>query len=926
MNPTLGAERRTTTNPLTQLAEHGQSVWLDYIRRNLITSGELARMVEQDDVRGVTSNPTIFEKAIAGGTDYDQALRDLLGRNRHAEPNELYEALAIEDIRNATERLKPVFDRTGGDDGYVSMEVSPLLADDTDKTIVEARRLWEAVNRPNLMIKVPATPEGIPAIELLISEGINVNVTLMFSLSHYESVVHAYLRGLERCADPSSVASVASFFVSRVDTAVDRELERLGVPEALALRGKIAVANSKRVYARFEEIFEGAEFAKYRRRGARAQRVLWASTGTKNPAYSDVLYVEELIGPHTVNTMPPATLNAFRDHGVVRDRLTEGREQDAQHLQQLAEIGVDLDVITAELQEQGVQSFADSFTNLMAALAEKRTALLSEQVAHQELRLGTHEATVRARLDEWGETHVCRRFWEKDPSLWSSDPVPELADRMGWLDLHETMHEQLDDLAELTAGIQSERFRTVVLLGMGGSSLAPEVFGQVFGKSGGFPDLIVLDSTHPAAVRAVEQRFDPTRTLFVVSSKSGTTVETLSFFYTFWDRVAATTRRPGRHFLAITDPGTPLQDLAEERGFRGVVAAPPTVGGRYSALSVFGLVPAALVGVDVHRLLDRAWTMAEASSFCVSERSNPSLELGATLGELARTGIDKVTFITSASLAPFPAWIEQLVAESTGKDGKGIVPVAGETLRLPAFYGKDRLFVFLVLRAEDSPALQARADALEAAGHPVVYIRLAEKADLGQEMFRWEMAVAAASSVLGVHPFNQPDVQVAKELARQAMASGAGSAEQDGATVSIEDRDAVAAGIADWARAQPGDYVAVQAYLAPSPETNRALERVNALLQNRLGIAVTVGYGPRFLHSTGQLHKGGPNSGLFLQLVDEPRVDVTVPETDYSFGTLLRAQALGDYNALAQRKRRILRVNLGSNVAQGLADLEAALS
>ncbi len=925
MTPTT--ESPAATNPLEQLAARGQSVWLDYIRRNLITSGELTRLVEDDGVRGITSNPTIFEKAIAGGTDYDETLRALLAHNRHADPNDLYEALAIEDIRGATERLKPVFDKTGGNDGYVSMEVSPLLADDTTKTIIEARRLWEAVNRPNVMIKVPATPEGIPAIEQLISEGININVTLMFSLAHYEAVVQAYLRGLERCSHPASVASVASFFVSRVDTAVDRELERLAVPEALALRGKIAVANSKRVYTRFKEVFEGPAFADLVRRGARAQRVLWASTGTKNPAYSDVLYVEELIGPHTVNTMPPATLNAFRDHGVVEQRLTEGLEENVRYLESLGRVGVDLDVITETLQEEGVQAFADSFTNLMAALAEKRTALLSEQLAHQELRLGSYEASVKARLDEWGETHVCRRFWQKDPTLWAASSEPELSDRLGWLDLHETMHEQLDDLARLTGEIQQERFRFVVLLGMGGSSLAPEVFAKTFGRMGGYPPLVVLDSTHPEAVREVEERIDPSRTLFIVSSKSGTTLETLSLFRIFWDRVSQTSRLPGRQFLAITDPGTPLEELAREREFRGIIAAPPTVGGRYSALSVFGLVPAALVGVDVHRLLDRAWTMAEASSFCVSERTNPSLELGAVLGELALAGVDKVTFITSPSLGAFPAWIEQLVAESTGKDRKGIVPVAGETQRLPEFYKRDRLFVVLVLDGEETPALIARAQALEFAGHPVVYIRLAEKADLGQEMFRWVMAVATASAILRVHPFNQPDVQLAKDLARRAMnGADAGGRQGEDATIDAADRDALVAGIARWASVKDGDYVGIQAYLAPTHDTSMALERINAVLQNRLRAAVTLGYGPRYLHSTGQLHKGGPNNGLFLQLVDEPEADVSVPETDYTLGTLIRAQALGDYRALVDRSRRVLRVNLGEDVAAGLAQLEIALS
>ncbi len=913
-------------NPLTALSECGQAVWLDYIRRNLMTSGELDRLVEADGLRGVTSNPTIFEKTITGSSDYDTALRALLDENRHTEAGELYEALAIEDIRMAADALRQVYNRSDGGDGFVSLEVSPVLAHDTGGTAEEGRRLWAAVDRPNLMIKVPATPQGIPAVESLIADGINVNVTLMFSLADYDAVAQAYIRGLKDHSDPDSVASVASFFVSRVDTAVDRKLEKVGTPEARALLGKIAIANAKRVYQRFRQIFEGQPFADQRTRGAQPQRVLWASTGTKNPAYSDVLYVEQLIGPSTVNTMPPATLNAFRDHGRARPRLEEGLEEAQEHVTRLGELGVDLDEITEQLQEQGVSAFIDSFTTLMAALDQKRDALLSAQVTRQQSRLGLHQQKVDERLDAWRTTHLCRRFWQKDPTIWARDPVPELADRLGWLDLHEAMHDQLDDLHSFAMEIRNERFSHAVLLGMGGSSLAPEVYYETFGSADGHPALLVLDSTHPGAVRDAQSRIDPGQTIFLVSSKSGTTLETLSLFRTFWDRVSRNGPEAGRHFVAITDPGTPLEDLARERGFRHVFSAPPTVGGRYSALSVFGLVPAAIIGIDVHRLLDRAWTMAEASSFCVGEAANPSLQLGATLGELGLAGLDKVTFVTSPGLAAFPSWLEQLIAESTGKDGKGVVPVASESPGSPESYGNDRLFVFLALEGDDAERLEQRARALEAAGHPVVYIRLTEKADLGQEMFRWEMAVAAAGAVLGIHPFNQPDVQLAKDLARQAMSSaGEAQAASDNGATSASDPQALARELDRWGRVQPGDYAAIQAYLAPTPDTTAALQEIRLALRYRFGVATTLGYGPRFLHSTGQLHKGGANNGLFLQLIDEPLDDVPVPETDYTFGALISAQALGDYRALVQRQRRVLRVNLGHDVRGGLARLQEAL-
>jgi transaldolase len=373
-------------NPLKELSGQGQSIWLDYIRRNLIRTGELKRLVEEDGIRGVTSNPTIFEKAIAGSTDYDDALRALHAKNPKADARNLYEGLAIEDIQMAADVLRPVYDETGGADGYVSFEVSPHLANETQGTISEAKRLRAAVDRPNVMIKVPATPEGIPAIEELIAEAVNINVTLMFSMSHYEAVVGAYMRGLERCPDPAKVASVASFFVSRVDTMVDRALESLATAQAQAkaLLGKIAIANSKMVYHRFLQIFQSEGFVALRRRGARVQRPLWASTGTKNPAYSDVLYIENLIGAETVNTLPPETLHAFKDHGKVPgETIGDSLDDAAAALRRLKALGINLDTITEKLQQDGVAAFASSFDQLIAALEKKRNEIMGAEATRK---------------------------------------------------------------------------------------------------------------------------------------------------------------------------------------------------------------------------------------------------------------------------------------------------------------------------------------------------------------------------------------------------------------------------------------------------------------------------------------------------------------------------------------------------------------
>ena len=913
-------------NRMKELQRYGQSVWLDYLHRKLINSGELKKLIDNDGLRGMTSNPTIFEKAIAHGSDYDETIKAALSDDPKVETGKIYERLAFEDIRAAADVLRPVYDETAGGDGYVSLEVSPLLAHDTEATIAEARRLKKEVNRPNVMIKVPATPAGIPAIEQLTAEGVNVNITLMFSMGHYEAVAGAYLRGIERAENPRAIASVASFFVSRVDTLVDKELEKIGTSEALALRGKIAIANSKAVYRRFEEIFRGEGFARLKSRGARLQRPLWASTGTKNPAYSDVLYVEGLIGSDTINTLPPATIDAFRDHGEARGATVKENLDEAYAIvDRAAKLGIDLEAVGKKLQDDGVESFIKSFDDLMASLEKKRGAMAgaagksSAALDRLDLRLGKYQSRVDRRLKSWQAENFAARLWKKDTTLWSPEPLPELADRLGWLDLPDTMMNQVKDIRSFADKVKADGCRHVALLGMGGSSLAPEVFQRTFGNAAGYPELIVLDSTHPAAVRAVEGRIDVGQTLFLVSSKSGTTMESNSLFYYFWKKVGETKAAPGENFAAITDPGTPLEKLAHERKFRAVFQATPEVGGRYSALTVFGLVPAALVGVDIAAVLESARLMARASA---NGAENPALMLGAALGELGLAKRDKVTFIASPSLAAFPAWVEQLIAESTGKDKTGIVPVATEPVGAPDKYGADRFFVYLKMNGDDKE-LDAKVKALELAGHPVARIEVGARTDIGQEFFRWEVAVAAAGAAIGIHPFNQPDVQLAKDLAKEAMAKkDGGKSAKLKDEISVASAPALREAVSSWlGKKKEHDYLSVQAYLNPSARHTEALTALSAALRDRLRLAATFGYGPRFLHSTGQLHKGGPNSVLALQIVDEPAEDLPVPETDYTFGALIRAQALGDFTALKQRKRRVLRINLGADSESGLKRL-----
>jgi transaldolase/glucose-6-phosphate isomerase len=557
-----------------------------------------------------------------------------------------------------------------------------------------------------------------------------------------------------------------------------------------------------------------------------------------------------------------------------------------------------------------------------------------------EFRLGANQGNIEKRLAAWDKSHFGRRLWAGDPTLWVQGPAAEISNRLGWLRLPETMSGRLDALRGFADEIRAEGIAHVVLLGMGGSSLAPELFQKTLGNAPGHPALTVLDSTHPAAVAAVEKAIDLRRALFVVSSKSGMTIEPLSFFRYFWEKAGRIDGRPGRRFVAISDPGTPLLTLARDRGFRRAFEAIPDVGGRFSALTDFGLVPAALIGIDIDALLERAGNAAAANGPDVPAVASPALRLGAALGELALAGLDKLTIRTSPGLRSFPDWLEQLVAESTGKDGKGIVPIADEPLAPIDRYSKDRVFVYLTLEGEDGPALLEESLALEKAGRPVIRIRLEDKLAIGREIFDWEFAVAATGSVLGVHPFNQPDVELAKELARKTMAMAAGTGSGPAMTMAGRDGagpgadDAVDAGsepsvreaISSWlGGSRPRDYICLQTYLGPGDATARALDGIRRILLETTGLPVTHGRGPRFLHSTGQLHKGGPDEALVLQIVDRPADDLPIPETDSTFGALVRAQAAGDYLALKQRGRRVLRIDLGRDVTGGLARIAAAL-
>src|SRR5438552_172587 len=809
-------------NPIKELHQIGQSLWLDNIRRQLISSGELARL-RDEGLTGVTSNPTIFEKAVSGSTDYDEAMVQLVREKK--KPADMLWELMVEDVQAAADVFRPVYDRTKGKDGFVSIEVGPAIANSTRQTIKFAEYLYDRCARPNVMVKIPATKEGLPAIEDQISKGNNINITLIFAVDRYDD------------------------------------------------------------------------------------------------------YVEELIGPDTVDTIPPATLAAFREHGEVRRSLDENVDLARRQLKQLAEVGVDLDEVTHQLEVEGVESFTKSFDSLLAALEKNAKDIKAGKGPRQWYSLGRLQPAVDAQLSKLQKDDAPRRLWAKDSTLWSADPNKrqEIHDRLGWLDVADKMLEKASEFGELD--LLGRSLSDVVLLGMGGSSLCPDVLRNTFGAVKGHPRLHVLDTTDPATILGVRSKIRIADSMFIVASKSGETTETLSHFAYFWDQVhhGSSPRRGegkgGAQFAAITDPGTSLEKLAKEHGFRWIFPNPPDIGGRYSALSYFGMVPGALTGVDVPEMLERAVEMEHSCADSVHVESNPGVWLGGVMGLLATQGRNKVTLIASPKVSTFGYWVEQLIAERTGKEGKGIVPIEGEPVGKPSVYGDDRLFVYI--RMDADPPNRA-VQALEKAGHPVITLTMRDKLDLGGEFFRWEVATALAGAVLGIDAFDQPNVQESKDHTKKVPATFKTRGKLPSAeTVSAAKAKA---GIASLLKqAKRGAYFAVMSYTARTASSEAAIAAIRTAVRDKTKIATTAGYGPRFLHSTGQLHKGGPKTGLFLQVVQDDVRDVPIPGQPYSFSVLKQAQSLGDMQSLTSRRLPVLRVTLGREPAAGWRALAAAV-
>lgn len=536
--------------------------------------------------------------------------------------------------------------------------------------------------------------------------------------------------------------------------------------------------------------------------------------------------------------------------------------------------------------------------------------------------LGRYEAQVEKRLRSLDEQRFSQRLWAGDPALWKADPEVQkkIKNRLGWLTVTKKMAGQVGELKEFAQSVKEAGFTDVILLGMGGSSLCPEVCRMTFGVADGYPDLKVLDSTDPAMILHVEKDLHFRKTLFIVASKSGTTIEVESLYRYFYEKLKAVARDSiGKQFIAITDPGTPLERLAQEQGFLRIFLSPPDIGGRYSALSYFGLVPAALIGIDLAAFIKRAEQMVQQCGPGIPAEENPGIRLGVILGELGKAGRDKVTLIASPPIRSFGIWVEQLVAESTGKEGKGLVPIEGEAIGRPEVYGEDRLFIYLSTASSTDQKLDKAAQALERSGHPVVKILLRDSLDLAGEFFRWEVATAVAGAILGINPFDEPNVAESKENTRKVLEETGKIGKIPLQEKFLEEKAEAVLGFLNQSRAS--DYVALMAYLGRSDAHERLLQKLRLAIRDHFHVATTLGYGPRFLHSTGQLHKGGPPNGLFLQITAEDREDISIPGEKYTFGTLKKAQALGDFYSLTNKGLRVLQIHLGQEVEKDLKRL-----
>ena len=944
-------------NPLWKLRDHGQSIWLSTLRRRLVDGGDLQHLIEARSLSGIESDLQFLCGALARGNEYGAPLRRLLDEGLDVDT--IGEHLLAEEARAAAEALTPLYEQSNGREGFVSIDVFSGRTGDPQSMSAAIHRAVDLIEHPNAMFKVPATDSGFAVLEAMTTEGYHIHVGPLFSVTSVRRAVEAFAGGLRRRMDSGGAADVMSaisFGLAPLDVAVDDLLGDLirdssgDTSREESLVGSIAVAAAKAACREQRELLQRQLGSDVGAPISPLQRIIWMDTATKNPRFGEFHYIEDLVGPDSGLSLSRSSLEAFHQRGVVAATLGRSVDEATEILAELADVGIDLENLGRRLEQRANDKLAAARDRFVATVGRACEALGADEHAASGVALGggpwwgtvaeIPAELVPAEVTD-GLEELMPRLWGKDPSLWSDEPQEQelIYNQLGWIDLIEPMSFESLPAERFASRLVDGDIEDIVVLGMGGSSLCAEVFRDVFG----IDNVWVLASTIPGVVKRVAEHVDPARTLVVVSSKSGTTLETRVLSDYFYGLATPILENPGERFVAVTDPGTPLEQTAHERDFHGLWLTPPDVGGRFSAFTHFGVLPMALMELDVGAILESAQRMAASCAAEVPVSLNPGVVLGVALHEGFRTGRDKLTFLCDGGLAPFAAWAEQLVAESLGKDGVGLVPIVGEPSGDPGDYGDDRLFIGMELGPEPDARLARLLDQL-AAEHPVMRFHLDDRSEIGAELFRWELGTAVAGALMEINPFDEPAVEASKQRTIEILeAAGDGSPDAPApvdlgngwAVFADLERDAELAarqqgeGLASWLDAHLGraavpDYIGLQVFLAADAETRQRLDDIRWTLRNRLGVATSLGWGPGYLHSTGQLHKGGPATGVYLLVTATDAEDLECPGFGYSFGYLARAQALGDLQALQERGRRVLRLHL-DDPEQGLDMLTDAL-
>lgn len=879
--------------------ELGQSVYLAPGSTSVLADESVRTMIREKHIRGLALDTCSLTHALFSEKRLDSAISPMAMANWSA--NKILCHLSVSAAREATGVLREQFVQSNGQEGMVLLQLDPTYADDPEKIVTNARAIWTKVNRPNMMIGIQATDMGIQAAERLLSDGVNVCLTTVLARGTLQNALQAHQSALEYRAAAGSSSDLLRF-------AISVPIEEFGKN----LKDSSGAEWAAELYRLAAEFYASAEMEKLTANVSAPWKLIWAICDCSGAGQPSLHYTETLIGKNTALAVSPAYLPLLSNHCASAATLngfgTANGYSDLFSDDRLRSVEADMN-----------RSFKTAFEAMAGALEAR-----GEEIRKS---LGPIEAAVSENFGKIESESMISRIFAKDPTVWTFDTqaYPEIRNRLGWLDSYKTLDKAIQEYRGIAEDLKANGFKKVLLLGMGGSSLAPEVMALTFPDANGLK-LQIVDSTDPGQVTAAERAHPVAETIYVVSSKSGGTAEVRALMDYFYSRAKETLGdKVGSHFIAITDPGTLLERHAQEHGFRHIVLADASIGGRFSALSPFGILPAVLIGIDPEKIIEAATRMAKNCAPSAAVGSNKGAALGVYLGTAALNGRDKLTILTDPELSAFGSWLEQLIAESSGKNGKGIVPIDLEPALPLGKYANDRAFVYI----NSSGTKSELADGLAAHGHPVLTICLSDPHEIFAEFYRWEIAISVACGLLGVNAFDQPNVQDSKTRTvakineykeKGALPLLPVSWQKEGITASFTAESEAMGNAADLksliaafvSQAQWGeDYIAINAYLPRNAAMTDSLQAMRKWIGDLNPVATTLGFGPRFQHSTGQLHKGGANNGVFIQIVGNPREDRDVPNEGISFSVLEKAQALGDFEALLSQDRRALRIDLG---------------